>query len=330
MTATRVPASVSWTAAAYVASPVLLELYRNIDKVAKFDAPVLISGESGTGKEVTARAIHRLSMRSRGPFVPVNCGSLPVNLVHSELFGHEKGSFTGAHQRKTGSIQAADGGVIFLDEIGDLPLELQSSLLRFLQEKTIARVGSTQLIPIDVRVVAASHVDLMESVRRGTFREDLYYRLNVLPLHIPALRERPGDATLLAHAFFRQPGAQKSPHVGGFSSGALAAMEAYMWPGNVRELMNRVQKAMIMCDDRVISAADLGLAGLAASHDVVSLRKARGETERDIIHATLLMNGRNKAAAARQLGVSRTTLYRLLQKLDTGMRLPDPEAGRLS
>ncbi len=305
----------------------MTKLYRSIRKVAMFEAPVMISGESGTGKEVTARAIHQLSARRHGPFIPVNCGSLPVHLVHSELFGHEKGSFTGAYQRKVGSIEAADGGIIFLDEIGDLPLELQSSLLRFLQEKTIVRVGSTRNLQMNVRVVAASHVNLQESVNRGRFREDLYYRLNVLPLHVPALRERPDDIPLLAHAFFEQASAQRSPQVAGFSTAALRAMEAYGWPGNVRELMNRVQKAMIMCDERLISPADLGLgAGAPAASDATRLRTVRGATERDVIHHTLVMNGRNKAAAARQLGVSRTTLYRLLHKCATGVPQSEPEA----
>ena len=306
----------------------MLELYRSIAKVARFEAPVLISGESGTGKEVTARAIRHLSARSRGPFVAVNCGSLPVNLVHSELFGHEKGSFTGAHQRKIGSIQAADRGVVFLDEIGDLPLELQSSLLRFLQEKTIVRVGATELIRIDARVIAASHVDLWDAVKHGRFREDLYYRLNVLHLHIPPLRERAGDIKLLAQAFFEQAGAQKSPQVTGFSSEALAAMEAHAWPGNVRELMNRVQKAMIMCERRLITAGDLGLGPRTAAPELTSLRNVRGLIERDVIRQTLLVNGRNVAAAARQLGVSRTTLYRLLQKFEIEIRLPDFDHAR--
>jgi DNA-binding NtrC family response regulator len=310
---------------------VMRELYRSIEKVARFDAPVLVSGESGTGKEVTARAIHRLSPRSGNPFVAVNCGSLPVNLVHSELFGHEKGSFTGAHQRKIGSIQAAHGGVIFLDEIGDLPLELQASLLRFLQEKTIVRLGSTQPLRIDVRVIAASHVDLREAVRQGRFREDLYYRLNVLHVHLPALRERLDDIPLLARAFFAHAGAQKSAQVTGFSSDALAAMQAYSWPGNVRELMNRVQKAMIMCEKRLIIANDLGLAGELAHSEPASLRAARGRTDRELIEHTLLSNGRNVAAAARQLGVSRTTLYRMLEKLDIDIRaagLPNGRAWR--
>jgi len=302
-------------------SPAMRNLYRTIEKVARFDAPVLISGESGTGKEVTARTIHGRSLRRDGPFVPVNCGSLPVNLVHSELFGHEKGSFTGAHQRKIGSIQAADGGVVFLDEIGDLPPELQSSLLRFLQEKTIVRVGATQHIRIDARVIAASHVDLWDAVKRGRFREDLYYRLNVLNIHIPPLRERAGDIALLAQAFFNQAGAQKTAQVGGFSSTAVAAMEAHAWPGNVRELINRVQRAMIMCEGRSITAADLGLDPRTAAAEVGLPRRTADLIERNVIHEMLRHNANNIAATARELGISRVTLYRLLRKFDIRVRL---------
>lgn len=304
-------------------SPVMRALHRQLAKVAYFDAPVLLSGESGTGKEVTARAIHRLSRRAAGPMVVVDCGALPANLVQSELFGHEKGAFTGAHQRKIGSIQAADGGVVLLDEIGDLPLELQSSLLRFLQEKTIVRVGATQPIRVDVRVIAASHIDLAEAVRRGRFREDLYYRLNVLHLHLPPLRARREDIPLLAQSLFDQPHAQKSPQVKGLSAAALEAMAAYAWPGNVRELLNRVQKAMIMCDGPLITPADLGLAGDASTAAPISirpLRKVRGETDREAIHQALHMNRCNVAAAARQLGVSRTTFYRLVQKFGIDIR----------
>lgn len=304
-------------------SPVMRALHRQLVKVAYFDAPVLLSGESGTGKEVTARAIHRLSRRAAGPMVVVDCGALPANLVQSELFGHEKGAFTGAHQRKIGSIQAADGGVVLLDEIGDLPLELQSSLLRFLQEKTIVRVGATQPIRVDVRVIAASHIDLADAVRRGRFREDLYYRLNVLHLHLPPLRARREDIPLLAQSWFDQPHAQKSPQVKGLSAAALEAMAAYAWPGNVRELLNRVQKAMIMCDGPLITPADLGLAGDASTAAPISirpLRKVRGETDCEAIHQALHLNRSNVAAAARQLGVSRTTFYRLVQKFGIDIR----------
>jgi DNA-binding NtrC family response regulator len=297
-------------------SPKMLELYRAIDKIVRVDAPVLIGGESGTGKEVAARAIHAHSARRSGPFVTVNCGALPTSLVQSELFGHEKGAFTGAHQRNAGSIEAASGGTIFLDEIGDLPLESQASLLRFLQEKTIVRVGSTVPLRIDARVIAASHVDLAGAVRQGRFREDLYYRLNVLHLDMPALRDRAGDIGLLADELFAKHSAMKAANLTGFSSEARVEMELYPWPGNVRELINRVQKAMIMCEGRLIAPSDLGLGEQTGSNmGAVSLQRARHSTERDLILAALERNRQNMAATARELGVSRVTLYRLIQKL---------------
>jgi DNA-binding NtrC family response regulator len=248
--------------------------------------------------------------------VPVNCGALPVNLVQSELFGHEKGAFTGAHQRRKGSLECAEGGTIFLDEIGDLPLESQASLLRFLQEKRLVRIGSTSPIGVDTRVLAATHVDLAAAVRRRDFREDLYYRLNVLHLQMPPLRERDGDIALHADVVFSTFASQKGPAVKGFSRAALAAMEAHGWPGNVRELINRVQKAMIMCDGRRITPADLGLGARNGEAGSISLERARHHTERDLIATALQRNGHNVAATARQLGVSRVTLYRLMQKLD--------------
>ena len=294
----------------------MLELYRALDKIVRVDAPVLISGESGTGKELIARAIHDHSPRRRGPFVPVNCGALPAGLVQSELFGHEKGAFTGAHQRRMGSLECAEGGTVFLDEIGDLPLESQANLLRFLQDKRLVRVGSTAPIGVDTRVIAATHVDLTAAVRARTFREDLYYRLNVLHIHAPALRERDGDITLHAEVVFGTFASQKGPAVKGFSRAALAAMEVHDWPGNVRELINRVQKAMIMCDGRRITPVDLGLAARNGEAGSISLERARHHTERDLIATALQRNQHNVAATARQLGVSRVTLYRLMQKLD--------------
>jgi DNA-binding NtrC family response regulator len=299
-------------------SPRMLDLYRAIDKIVRVDAPVLISGESGTGKELVARAIHQHSFRSRGPFITVNCGAMPVNLVQSELFGHEKGAFTGAHQRRVGSIECAEGGSIFLDEIGDLPLESQASLLRFLQEKTIVRVGSARTIRVDARVVAATHVDLSEAVRRNRFREDLFYRLNVLHLQVPPLRDRPGDVALLAQSWFHANPVDRSPSVAGFSPASLAAMEAHPWPGNVRELINRVQKAMIMCETRHIGPGDLSLDERRQAPFTGSLEGARTATQRDLIVRTLEHHGFNMAATARQLGVSRVTLYRLTRKLEIG------------
>jgi DNA-binding NtrC family response regulator len=297
-------------------SPKMLELYRALDKIVRVEAPVLISGESGTGKELVAQAIHQHSPRARGPFVTVNCGALPLNLVQAELFGHEKGSFTGAHQRRVGSIECAEGGTIFLDEIGDLPLESQASLLRVLQEKTIVRVGSTRPIHVDARVVAASHVDLSGAVRRHRFREDLFYRLNVLHLTVPPLRERPGDIGLLAQWVFETNPAGGGAGVVGFSPRALAAMEAHPWPGNVRELVNRVQKAMVMCDGSHIEPEDLELDRPRDPGVVGSLAAARTATQRELIRQTLEQNEFNIAASARSLGVSRVTLYRMMHKLE--------------
>jgi DNA-binding NtrC family response regulator len=293
----------------------MLELYRVLEKVVRVDAPVLLSGESGTGKEIAALAVHRESQRRSGPFIAVNCGAIPATLMQAQLFGHEKGSFTGAHQRQIGSFEAANGGVIFLDEIGDLPLESQASLLRFMQESTITRLGSTRPIKIDARVVAATHVDLVAAVRAGHFREDLFYRLNVLHVEMPALRSRPDDIPLLAEHVFELYRSHKAPDVRGLSSEAIEAMTSYAWPGNVRELINRVHKAMIMCDATMISAADLGLSRGKPIAPALSLAKARLDSERDHILAALDRNTYNMAATARELGVSRVTLYRLAQRL---------------
>jgi len=290
-------------------------LRRQIAKVAASDAPVLIWGESGTGKELVAQAIHEHSPRSAGPFVPINCGAMPATLIHSELFGYERGAFTGAARSKPGLIESAAGGSLFLDEIGDLPLDLQSNLLRFLQEKTIYRVGGTRSIPVDVRIIAASHVKLHEAVQRGAFREDLYYRLNVLGLEVPPLRERGEDVVPLAEFFFRHYAAERAARVKGFSARAIAAMRAHHWPGNVRELLNRVRRAAVMAEGRLILAQDLGLdAGEAApAVNGECLDGARVRAERTAIEARLHA-GKSMTAIARELGVSRMTLYRLLAK----------------
>ena len=295
-------------------SPAMQALYRNVRKIGGVDAPVLISGESGTGKELSALAIHARSSRSEAPFVAVNCGALPANLIQSELFGHEKGSFTGAHQRKIGRIESAAGGTIFLDEIGDLSLDLQVNLLRFLQEKTIERVGGTQSIPVDVRVIAASHVDLDKAVAEGRFREDLYYRLNVLHLRVPPLRERESDIELLARFFFDKFAAEKSPSVKGFSQQALQVMSGYAWPGNVRELINRVRRAMVMCENRLIGAADLGLERRSSRRCVMTLAGARAAAEKEAIQFALRHARNNVSHAAQELRISRVTLYRLMDK----------------
>ncbi len=295
-------------------SAALCRLRRQLTRVAAVSAPVLISGESGSGKELVAQAVHGLSARRAAPFVPVNCGAMPASLIHSELFGHERGAFTGAHRERRGLIEAAHGGTLFLDEIGDLPLELQANLLRFLQEQTLYRLGSTQNRHVDVRVIAASHVDLAQAVARGAFREDLYYRLNVLVLEVPALRARPDDVIPLARHFFEVHGNDRAPQLRGFSTAALQALQAYHWPGNVRELLNCVRRAMVMAEGKYIMPADLGLQPATASPLAAALDEVRVRAEREAIAATLLQAGSNVTVAARRLGVSRMTLYRLLAK----------------
>ena len=296
-------------------------MYRDLDKITRVDAPVLISGESGTGKELAARAIHRHSARRDGPFVALNCGSLPAQLIQSELFGYEKGSFTGAQQRKIGSIESAAGGVVFLDEIGDLPLELQAILLRFLQEKTIVRVGATRAVSVNVRVIAATHIDLQAAVARGQFREDLYYRLSVLPLNLPPLRERADDIELIAKSCFQQVEPAVNRRLRGLSSAALDAMRAHRWPGNVRELINRVQKAIIMSEQPWIMPSDLGLVPPADLQDLQhTLSHARAAHETNVIQQSLARHRGNISATARALGVSRVTLYRLMEKLRIELR----------
>ena len=297
-------------------SPIMLELFSNLAKIQDVDFPVLIRGESGTGKELAARAIHKHSSRCEAPFVAVNCGALPSSLIQSELFGHEKGAFTGAVQRKVGRIESASGGTIFLDEIGDLSLDLQGNLLRFLQEKTIERVGSNQSITVDVRVIAATHVDLEKAVEEGAFREDLYYRLNVLNVQMPPLRERDGDIELLALAFFEKFSKEQKSGVKGISRQAMNVMTVYDWPGNVRELINMMQRAVIMTENQLIMPADLGLEKRAFKRSRASLDEARQKAELETIRSCLKVNNNNVSKTARNLGVSRVTLYRLMNKFN--------------
>lgn len=296
-------------------SAAITRLRSQIRKLARADAPVLIWGESGSGKELAAQAIHAASARARGPFVPINCGAIPAALIQSELFGHARGAFTGAAREKAGLIESAAGGSVFLDEIADLPKELQSNLLRFLQEKTIYRIGSTRSTLVDVRVIAASHVDLQQAVAGGQFREDLYYRLNVLPLTVPPLRERRDDLALLAGQFFHAYGADKPPRLAGFSSAALRAMRAHPWPGNVRELINRVRRALVLSEGRLIGPHDLGLAPAGTSATAgPALGDSRTAAERSAILASLDRWGGNVTHAARELAISRMTLYRQMAK----------------
>ena len=297
-------------------STVMKDFLAQLEKVIHSNAPVLIGGETGTGKELVAQAIHKFSKRTKGPMVVVNCGAIPKNLIQSELFGHEKGAFTGATQRHIGKIECANGGVLFLDEIGDLPLDMQVSLLRVLQERTITRVGSMQTIPVDFRVIAATHINLSDAIEKGQFREDLFYRLNVLHLDLPPLRERGIDIVLLADTVFQKYSAMcKNNQVKGFSKEAFRAMRAHDWPGNVRELINRVQRAMVMSENRLLSPADLGLESLVATSARATLDNARATFDRDVLEASLRKNGYIVSQAARQLGVSRVTLYRMMNKL---------------
>ncbi|WP_233840104.1 sigma-54 dependent transcriptional regulator [Dyella sp. 2HG41-7] len=296
-------------------SAAMMAVVASLRKYAPVDLPVLITGETGTGKEVAARALHRLSPRRDHPFAAINCGALPANLVQSELFGHERGSFTGANARRIGHFEAAAGGTVFLDEVGDLPPDAQISLLRLLQEGTLERVGSTQSIKLDVRVLAATHVDLEKAVAQGRFREDLYYRLNVLRLRMPALRERADDVLQLAQIFLDAFRKQHNCNARTFSALSRKALRDFSWPGNVRELLNRVQRAAVVAEGAQISVADLDLEDVIApraGHS--SLGLTRTSAERDAVMACLRETRFNISECARRLKVSRVTIYRLCKK----------------
>ncbi len=296
--------------------PPMKRLGKLITKFARVHSPVMICGESGTGKELVSLAIHRASARSQGPFVAVNCGAIPENLFESELFGHVKGAFTGAVQDRAGRAELADGGTLFLDEIGDLPLSHQVKILRFLQEGCFERVGSGRAIRVDVRIVAATHLDLEAAVKAQTFREDLFYRLNVLQLEVPPLRERGADIESLAAYFLAQVRAKTSTAANSFSADALLALRRYRWPGNVRELINRVSKAAVMAEGTLITPADLDLPDPSErpSARVVNLQETRERAERAAIEHALRDSNYNVSQAANLLGVSRMTIYRLLEK----------------
>lgn len=294
-------------------SPEIHAVFKAIEKVARTDASVLIVGESGTGKELVARAICRRSPRSAAPFVAINCGAIPENLLESELFGHEKGSFTGAHVQRQGRIETAQGGTLFLDEIGELSGGLQVKLLRFLQEHEIERVGGRSPIRVDARVIAATNVELKKAMSEGKFREDLYYRLGVVVILMPPLRERRGDVELLANAFLeRQEKVQQKSLV--FTARALRAINSYPWPGNVRELENRVQRAAIMAENGRILPKDLEISE-DSDFEGLGLGKARQEVERRMIESALARNKGNLTRAAAELKISRPSLYELIDKL---------------
>ena len=292
----------------------MLKVCNTIEKVAPSGASVLLLGESGTGKELLARSIHALSGRAYERFVAINCAAIPETLLESELFGSEKGAFTGAIKQTLGKIEMANGGTLFLDEIGDLPMSLQAKLLRFLQERVIERVGGRQEIPVDVRVVCATHKDLVTLTTSGGFRQDLYYRISEITVRIPTLHERGGDVLMLARVFLERFNRQQGRAIRGFTKDALNAMEAYHWPGNVREMENRVMRAVIMAEGKQIAAHDLELStteGEAASYD---LREARDNAERQAVQRAMGHVGGKIAQAAELLGVSRPTLYDLIKK----------------
>ena len=297
-------------------SPAMLPVFATVRKVSATDVPVLILGESGTGKELIANAIHGLGSRKKGPFVTINCGAIPENLLESELFGHEKGSFTGATTQRRGKLEYANGGTLFLDEIGDLAHELQIKILRFLQEKVIERVGGREVIPVNARVVAATNRDLEAEVKAGRFREDLYFRLSVVRITLPPLRERGDDVVELAgHIMESYCRELRRPPVR-FSRPALDAMRQHAWPGNVRELQNRVQRAIVLSDGRVIGPGELELGGRADLNESPqpTLKEARQVLVRDVITKALQENGGNISKTARALGVSRPTLYQLMER----------------
>jgi len=290
----------------------MLKVCRDVEKLAPANVAVLLLGESGTGKEALARALHDLSPRARQPFIAINCGAIPENLLESELFGHERGAFTGAVKQTLGKIEMASKGTLFLDEIGDLPHQLQVKLLRFLQEQVVERIGGRQPVKVDVRVVSATNVQLQDQVDGGRFRSDLFYRLNAVTIRIPPLRDRGGDRLLLARHFLGVFSREYGRSVRGFSDDALAALDAHPWPGNIRELENRMKRAVLMSEGRLVTAADLELAPGVEDLTGYDLRTARARAEREVVQRALARSSGTLATAARLLGISRPTLYTLL------------------
>jgi len=290
---------------------------QRIEKVAPSDATVLLLGDSGTGKEVCARALHGKNPSISGRFVAINCAAIPENLLESELFGYEKGAFTGATKTTPGKIEYAEGGTLFLDEMGELPMSLQAKLLRFLQERVVERIGGREEIPVNVRVICATHQDLEDKIEKKEFREDLYYRINEIPIKIPPLREREGDVLLLARTFFELTNKEQGKKLKGFTKDALSAIEIHKWPGNVRELKNRIKRAVIMAEGKQITAADLELKSTEDIDEINSfdLREVREAAERKVITKALNHTSGKVSPAAELLGVSRPTLYDLMQKL---------------
>jgi two-component system NtrC family response regulator len=298
-------------------SPVMEDMFKRIKHISKTDYPVLITGNTGTGKEMAACAGHNLSQRAEKPLVIINCGAIPDNLLESELFGHERGAFTGAAGRKIGKFEQADQGTIFLDEIGELPLLLQVKILRFLQESTIERLGGTKTMTLNARIIAATNMNLEDAVKQGTFRDDLYYRLNVVPLRIPDLNDRSEDILLLAQSFLQEEIRNLQRGQSSFSPAAIAALTAHDWPGNIRELQNRIRRALGTTMDRVITPVDLGLDDMLLKQEaqkLATLKEARETAEKNAVRQALALCGNNISQAAKLLEISRPTLHDLLKK----------------
>jgi two-component system, NtrC family, response regulator len=299
--------------------PEMLDVFSTVRKVASSDASILIVGESGTGKEMISRAIHSMSLRKDYPFIAINCGAIPEHLLESELFGHEKGAFTGAHAQVQGRFEYADKGTLFLDEIGELSLSLQVKLLRFLQERIIQRVGGREDIHVDTRILAATSIDLAKAIKEGKFREDLYYRIAVITVKLPPLRDRKDDILLLANLFLRRFCDELKKKVIGFSPASIELLETYQWPGNVRELENKIQRSVIMCETSVIEPQDFGIAETAKKRripviDSMSLKEAKALIERELIISSINRHKGNLAQISEELEISRPTLYDLMRK----------------
>jgi two-component system NtrC family response regulator len=302
------------------ASESMLAVSRLVEKVGPSEATSLVLGESGTGKELIAKALHNLSSRKNNAFVALNCAAIPDNLLESELFGYEKGAFTGAVSQTKGKIETAEGGTLFLDEIGDMPMPLQAKMLRFLQERVIERLGGRKAIEVDVRIICATHQDLDQLIKEGKFREDLYFRISEIIVEIPALREREGDKMLLAQTFLNNYSKENGRSFRGFSESARIELDAYKWPGNVRELENRVKRAVVLAEGNQITAADLGFSEGDDHSQSLNLRVAREQVERQIIQRALSIYNNNVTHAAQAMGVSRPSLYSLIKKHN----MPEP------
>jgi two-component system, NtrC family, response regulator len=296
-------------------SPQMQEVFATIRKVAPSEVPVLITGDSGTGKELVARAIHNLSSSKNGPFIPINCGAIPENLIESELFGHERGAYTGAHVQRKGKIEMAQSGTLFLDEIGELPLALQVKLLRFLQEQTVERIGGREMIRVDTRVLTATNRDIKEAMTNGSFREDLYFRIGVITIQLPPLRERKGDVPLLAQAFLGRYAKEARKKLTGFTREAIAAIGNYGWPGNVRELENKIKRAVVMAEGTKVKPEDLEMGNSEEKQPMMGLKEAREALEKKMVLDALARNQDSISQTADELGISRPTLYDLMNKL---------------